>query len=112
MTDLDPLNEVPFQIVIDALLDTDLTLDPQLLFRLSDLEGVEVDSLKAAWPTIPVWRRRALLEDIEELAEGNYLLSYESFCRIAIDDEDPRVRFLAIRPMFTYEPEDWTLDKD
>ncbi len=106
MTELNPLNDAPFQIVIDALLDAEMTLDPQFLFRLSDLEGEEADNLKAAWPSIPVWRRRSLLEDIEELAEDNYLLSFESVCRIAIDDEDPQVRFLAIRPLFTYETED------
>ncbi|MBC8504954.1 MAG: HEAT repeat domain-containing protein [Anaerolineales bacterium] len=106
MTDLNPLNEAPFQDIIEALLNADTILDPQLLFRLSDLEGEDIETLKTAWPNIPDWRRRALLEDIEELAEGNLLLSFESVCRIAIDDEDPQVRFLAIRPMFIYEPED------
>jgi len=106
MNEPTPLSEAPFQMVIEALLDEDITLDPQFFFRLSDLEGEDVENLKAAWPRIPDWRRRALLEDIEGLAEDNYLLSFESVCRIAIDDDDPQVRFLAIRPMFTYEPED------
>jgi len=106
MTDPNPLNEAPFQIIIDALLDAEMTLDPQFLFRLSDLEGENAENLKTVWPDIPVWRKRALLEDIEELAESNLLLSFESVCRIAIDDDDSQVRFLAIRPLFTYEPED------
>ena len=106
MNDTPPLSEAPFQMVIEALLNEEITLNPQFFFRLSDLEGKDVENLKTAWPRIPVWRRRALLEDIESLAEDNYLLSYESVCRIAIDDDDPQVRFLAIRPMFTYEPED------
>ncbi len=106
MTDLTPLNEAPFEDVVTTLLDGETILDPQTLFRLSDLEGENVEKLKNAWPNIPDWRRRTLLQDIEELAESNLLLSFESVCRIAIDDEDPRVRFLAIRPMFTYEPDD------
>ena len=62
--------------------------------------------MQECWPQIPVWRRQALLEDLEQLADDNYLLSYEQICRIAIDDDDPRVRFLAIRPLVIYEPTD------
>lgn len=58
------------------------------------------------WPNIPVWRRRTLLRDMEHLAENNHLLSYEAICRLAIDDADPEVRFLAVRSMYIYEPAD------
>ena len=106
MTDLSPLNEAPFEDVVNTLLDAEKPIDPLTLFRLSDLEGENVEVLKNVWPSIPDWRRRALLEDIEEMADGNLLLSFESVCRIAIDDQDHQVRFLAIRPMFIYEPDD------
>lgn len=99
-------SEAPFQAVLKALLDPDSTLAPGFLYRLSDLEGQDAQELKEAWNQIPVWRRRALMEDIEQLADDNYLLSFESICRIAIDDEDAQVRFLAVRPMFMYEPVD------
>lgn len=99
-------SEDPFETVLEALLDADTTLDPAYLFRLSDLEGEEAARFKEVWPEIPDWRRRALLEDIEQLADDNFLLSFEYICRIAIDDDDPRVRFLAVRPMVIYEPVD------
>jgi len=99
-------SEISFQTVLEALLNTDTTLDPAYLFRLSDLEGEDAQQIKEAWSQIPDWRRRALLEDIEQLADDNNLLSFEQICRIAIDDDDPRVRFLAVRPMFMYEPVD------
>lgn len=99
-------SEDSFDTVLEALLDADTTLDPAYLFRLSDLEGDNAAKIKDAWPQIPDWRRRALLEDIEQLADDNNLLSFEHICRIAINDDDPRVRFLAIRPMFMYEPVD------
>jgi HEAT repeat protein len=98
--------EAPFQAVLDALLDSETNLDPAYLFRLSDLEGEDATKIKEIWPQIPVWRRRALLEDIEQLADDNFLLSFEYICRVAIDDEDARVRFLAVRPMSMYEPVD------
>jgi len=106
-TDSNNLSEAPFQIIIiNALLDEETPLNPRFLFHLSDLEGEDLQSLKDAWPRIPVEQRRALLENLEDLAEDDYLLSFESICRLAIDDDDPQVRVLAIRPMFTYEPED------
>jgi HEAT repeat protein len=98
--------EIPFQEILETLLDADKTLDPAYLFRLSDLEGENAQQIRVAWPQIPDWRRQALLEDIEQLADDNSLLSFEQICRIAIDDEDPQVRFLAVRPMFIYEPVD------
>jgi HEAT repeat protein len=99
-------SEISFQDVLEALLDADNTLAAAYLFRLSDLEGENAQQFKEAWPQIPEWRRQALLEDIEQLADDNNLLSFEQICRIAIDDDDPRVRFLAVRPMFIYEPVD------
>jgi len=99
-------SEEPFENVLNALLDADTTFDPAYLFRLSDLEGEDATRIKEVWPQIPDWRRRTLLEDIEQLADDNFLLSFEHICRVAIDDEDPRVRFLAVRPMFMYEPVD------
>jgi HEAT repeat protein len=46
------------------------------------------------------------MEDLEQLAEINNLLSFESICRFALGDDDPRVRFLAVRSTMIYERPD------
>lgn len=95
--------EIPFQKLLDALLDTETPLNPRYLYRLSDLEAPELEQLRSAWPKIPTWRRQALLEDIEELNESDMLLSFESLGRFALEDEDPRVRLLAVQILWESE---------
>jgi len=105
---LSPLDikEIPFEELIEALLDENHILKPRFLYRLSDLERDEYKQLKNTWPKIPSWRRQALMEDLEQLAEANNLLSFERVGRIALQDDDPRVRFLAIRSLKIYETPD------
>jgi HEAT repeat protein len=98
--------EIPFKEVLSALLDADTPLHPRYLFRLSDLEPNDLNQLKTIWSQIPVWRRQALLEDIEELGESDYLLSFEAFSRFAIQDEDEKVRMIAVRTLWEYESND------
>jgi HEAT repeat protein len=95
--------EIPFQRLLDALLDTETPLNPRYLYRLSDLEAPELEQLRSAWPKIPTWRRQALLEDIEELNQTDLLLSFESLGRFALEDEDARVRLLAVQILWESE---------
>ena len=99
-------SEIPYSAVLDALLDPEIEITQQHLFRLSDLEGKLAREFKKCWPKIALWRRLALLEDMEQLAEENNLLSYEFPCRLSIHDADPQIRFLAIRGLLPYEPID------
>jgi HEAT repeat protein len=95
--------EIPFQKLLDALLDVETALNPRFLYRLSDLEGPELELLRTAWPKIPVWRRQALLEDIQELNESDMLLSFESLGRFALQDEDAKIRLLAVQILWEFE---------
>lgn len=97
---------IPFQEVLDALLDTDTPLAPRYLYRLSDLDPAEHADLKAIWDQVPTWRRKALLEDLEQLFGDDYLLSFESVCRLGLEDPDSEIRFLSIRSLFEYEVDD------
>ena len=98
--------ENPFQDVLDALLDEGNPFPPRFLYRLSALEGKDLDPLGAVWPRIQPQRRFNLLEDLEELAETNLLLSFEAVCRLALTDEEPRARTLALRALWDSEEED------
>jgi HEAT repeat protein len=101
-TDLD----VTFSEVIAALLDEDTPLNPRNLYRLSDLTSKELAEFKKAWPRIPIWRRQALLEDLEQMFENDNLLSFESICRFAMTDPEPKVRFVAIYSLQEYQVKD------
>ena len=97
---------IPFQEVIDALLDESTRLKSRYLYRLSDLIAADKDMLSAAWDRIPLWRRQALVEDLERLGESDDVLSFEAVGRIAIHDEDALVRQLAVRILMEFEERD------
>lgn len=95
-----------FQDVLNALMDENTPLHPRYLYQLSDLEAEEVALLARIWGKVPLWRRRALLEDLEELSQSNDLLSFEAIGRHAMQDQDPQVRCLAINLLYDYEAVD------
>jgi len=101
-----PLDETPFQEVLVALLDTDLVLDPGYLYRLSDISQENLGDLTEIWLDIHVERRRALIEDLEELIDDNNLLSFEGVFRLALKDDDPQVRFFTTRAIEIFDTDD------
>lgn len=98
--------EISFQELLDALLDTDNPFHPRFLYRLSDLDNTELALLEGVWDSVPLWRRQALLEDLEELGSTGLLLSFEAIARFAIEDEDPGVRTLAVQILWDFEASD------
>ena len=98
--------EIPFQNILDALLDVNTPFPPRYLYRLSDLAQAELAELEKTWTEVPDWRRQALMEDIEELGGNDLILSFEGISRFAIQDPDPKVRSLAIRALWDYETDD------
>lgn len=100
------ISELPFQTLIDAMLDQDTTFKPQYLYRLSDLEGDDLRLFLENWPRLPVWRRQALMEDLLELGKADNLLSFENIGRKVISDEDPQVRLLAVQILWEFEERD------
>ncbi|UCE00265.1 MAG: HEAT repeat domain-containing protein [Chloroflexota bacterium] len=100
------ISELPFQKLIDALLDLELTFEPRYLYRLSDLEGEDLDLFLETWPHLPIWRRQALIEDLLELGKADDLLSFENIARNVIADEDPQVRLIAVQILWEFENRD------
>jgi len=101
-----PPDELPFEQVLSALLDTDRVLDPIFLYRLSDISPDDLSSLVRIWEEIRLDRRRGLIEDLEELTDSNTLLSFEPIFRLALKDEDEQVRFFAIRAIEVFDTDD------
>lgn len=95
--------EINIQQLLEALLDESSTLHPRFIYRMSDLEGQDLQVIIHNWSRIPLWRRQALMEDLHLLAESDYLLSFEAVGRFALLDEDPQVRFGGIQTLITCE---------
>jgi len=86
-----------FQTVVDALLDETNPFPAVYLHRFSDISSRDLRTLSEVWPQVPLTRRQALMEDLEELADVDTLLSFKDFSQFALHDVDPRVRMFAIR---------------
>ncbi len=97
---------IPLEEVLQALLDTDTHFPPRYLYRFSDLGPGDLAELKAIWGQVPTWRRKALLEDLEQLFGDDYLLSFEAIARLGLEDPEAEIRFLSIRSLFEYDVED------
>lgn len=91
------LSEIPFQQVVDALLDEAQNFDNRHIHRLSDLEGENQKLIEQCWDQIPIQRRRTLMEDMELSIEADTLLTFKTICKIGLRDEDPQVRASSIR---------------
>lgn len=96
-------SQIPFQELLDALLNVDKRFHPRYLYRLSDLTDEDLNRLEATWFRVPLWRRQALMEDIEELGESDFILSFEAVGRLAVKDADPKVRLLGARTLWEFE---------
>lgn len=95
---------VPFQMVMDALLDESKMFPPTYLRRFSDISKEELEQVKKIWPQVNPARRVALLEDLEELNDTDMTVSFKDFNRFALSDSEPGVRVIAVR-MLWEEPE-------
>jgi HEAT repeat protein len=101
-----PLEELPFSEVLTALLDMENVLDPLFLYRLSDISPENLSEVRKIWAQIDLKRRRALVEDLEDLTDSNPLLSFESIFRLGLKDEDEQVRFFSTRAIEVFDTDD------
>lgn len=88
---------IPFDKVITALLDNEHPFPPVHLHRFSDISTPDLANLEKSWSMINPDRRAALLEDLEDLAEADTLVSFDDLSKFALTDPDPRVREVALR---------------
>jgi len=95
--------KIAFQTVLDALLDDSQPFPPHYLYLFLDIEPGQLKLLLGTWPKASLPRRRALLEDLEELAEENTLLCFDDLARALLKDPDPQVRVQALRLLWECE---------
>ncbi len=98
-----PESEISFDEVVAALRNEAEPFPARYLYRLSGLEGEELGLMSRVWFGLSETRRLALLEDMETLADSNTVMNFDAIDRIALDDEDPRVRVTAVRSLWLSE---------
>lgn len=93
---------VPFQQVVDALLDDTKPFPARFIYRFSDLSPDELSLLKQNWGQASLRRRQAVMEDVEEF-NSDFVLNFYDIAMLAIQDPDALVRLLAIHTLAEYD---------
>ena len=91
-------------ITVDALLDR-LISEPDdvesVFFHLfSDLSAGDAQKVRDHWSSVPVARRRMVVEQLIESADEDIDLHLGRFLRVALEDDDVVVRVLAINGLW------------
>jgi HEAT repeat protein len=96
-------NNVPFQSVVEALLDENQPFPAKFLHRFSDLQTEDLKTLLDAWPQVSERKKLSLLEDLENLSESDTITSFDELARALLINPDPFVRTFAIRLLWECE---------
>ncbi len=91
------MKEISFEQITAALLDENTPFSARHLHRFSDLDPADLALLMGVWPKVSLRRKLNLLEDLEDLAESDMLMSFENFARALLTDPEAGVRARAIR---------------
>jgi HEAT repeat protein len=94
---------IPFQKVVEALLDDGTPFSARYLHIFSDITPTDLNILMKNWPKISNKRKQTLLEDLEELSETDTLSNFDDLARPLLKDIDPQVRIQAIRLLWENE---------
>jgi len=92
-----PKSSVPFQYIIDALLDKKQSFPPKYLSRFSDLKPEELKLVSEAWKQVDLKKRLALLKDLEEYSDSDTLVCFDELGRFALRDADAQVKIQAMK---------------
>src|SRR5574337_1108771 len=88
---------VPFQTVVDALLDSGKSFPTKYLPYFSDIDRDSLRLVLEAWPRVALTRKRTLLADLLSLMDDDTIASFDDFARALLNDSDAPVRAGAIR---------------
>jgi len=96
-----------FKSVLARLRDTSQPVPMASLYHLSDLAAADLAAFEAFWPELSTERRAAIVQNLQEISEANFEVSFEAVFKLALEDESPETRAVAIRAL--WDSEDPTL---
>lgn len=77
-----------------------------ILYGLNDLNREERETFRAAWSRLGAARRREVIDGLIDLAEQNIDVNFGAVMRVALDDQDERIRVQAVRGLWEDESPD------
>jgi len=94
---------IPFQKVLDTLLDESKDIPHRYLSEFSDIDPAALQSLQETWPRIGLKRKLLLLDQLNARANEDTLVSFDDLGRMLLTDNDPQVRIRALRLLIECE---------
>jgi len=92
-----------FETFLEGLGASEAPLSISNLYVLSGISKREMEVFRAAWPRLPVERRRAILRVLVEITEASFEADFNSIFRFCLSDEDEGVRAQAIEGLWEDE---------
>jgi HEAT repeat protein len=89
-------NELPFGQVLDHLLLSEDAAALDLVYRLSDMAHEERQDFEARWMEAPTDRRSAIVRQMAELTEENFIVDFAPVFAFCLADPNPDVRRVAL----------------
>lgn len=91
------------QIVLDRLRERGHKPDQASLYFLSNLDSEEAERVREVWVDLPPDLRAESTSWLVKMAEADFTLNFNAIFRMAMEDEDPRVRRAAIEGLWEDE---------
>jgi HEAT repeat protein len=88
---------IPFQKVLDSLLDDGKEIPRRYLNEFSDIPPDSLHSLLEAWPQVGLRRKLLLLDRLNSQANDDTLVCFDDLGRALLMDSEPQVRIRAMR---------------
>ena len=92
-----------FSVILNHLQEVDHPFPPKDLYHFSDLNPSDLAALERVWPSVPTERRRNVVDDLSEISEANFEVTFEAVFRLGLEDEDAEVRATSIRSLWEAE---------
>jgi HEAT repeat protein len=97
--------ETDFKSIMARLADTSRPVPMRSLYHLSDLKRDDQAAFEVLWGEMSAERRLHILQNLHEIAEGNFEVVFDNVFRLGLNDESPEVRALAIKALWESEDE-------
>jgi HEAT repeat protein len=73
------------------------------LYVFSEMKREDLEIFHDVWPTIPIQRRRDIVQDLVEISEVNFEVDFSPVFLLSLGDEDAEVRVQAINGLWEHE---------